>query len=296
MYNLILYCKSYKGDVQILKKLKSSIEKYNKDNIPFYISCPKEDKQLFEDTLGTENYTLLLDEDIYPLAQPKDDTIWGGVTIQTNTNGASVEYPLDGWRSQQIVKSSIHKLKITKNYLCLDSDSYFIKDFYERDFIAKEDICYTLFHENKETQQYKKLFYNTNYSESGYAECLSIYREVFGSEHRKIYDYGPSPYIWSCKVWEHFEKNYLEPNNFTFETFQKTIEQQYNTQMREAITYGEYAINSKVIEIYPTGPLFKVYHWDEMVEFERKVGMFDEEKLKESFLGIVYQSKNTIKL
>ena len=54
MYNLILYCKSYKGDVQILKKLKSSIEKYNKDNIPFYISCPKEDKQLFEDT----NYSL----------------------------------------------------------------------------------------------------------------------------------------------------------------------------------------------------------------------------------------------
>ena len=272
MHNLVLYCKSYKGDVQRVKKLKSSIEKYNRDSIPFYISCPIEDKQLFEDTLGTENYTLLLDEDI----------------IKTQH--------LDGWRSQQIIKSNIHKLKITKNYLCLDSDSYFIKDFYESDFIAKDDICYTLVHENKETQQYKKLFYNTNYSESGYAECLSYYREVFGSEHRKIYDYGPSPYIWNCKVWEHFEENYLKPNNFTFESFQKTIEIQYNTQMREALVYGEYLLNSKLIEIFPTGPLFKVYHWDEMVEFEKKVGMFDKEKLKESFLGIVYQSKNTIKL
>jgi len=277
MYNLILYCKSYSGDVQILKKLKSSIEKYNRDNIPFYISCPKKDKQLFEDTLGTENYTLLLDEDIIDPTSPP-------------------LLRLDGWRSQQIVKSSIHKLKITKNYLCLDSDSYFIKDFYESDFIAKDDICYTLVHENKETQQYKKLFYNTNYSESGYAECLSYYREVFGSEHRKIYDYGPSPYIWNCKVWEHFEEKYLKPNKFTFKSFMVQMEQQYNTQMREALVYGEYLLNLKLIEIFPTGPLFKVYHWDEMVEFEKKVGMFDEEKLKESFLGIVYQSKNTIKL
>jgi len=277
MHNLILYCKSYSGDVQILKKLKSSIEKYNRDNIPFYISCPKKDKQLFEDTLGTENYTLLLDEDIIDPTSPP-------------------LLRLDGWRSQQIVKSSIHKLKITKNYLCLDSDSYFIKDFYESDFIAKDDICYTLVHENKETQQYKKLFYNTNYSESGYAECLSYYREVFGSEHRKIYDYGPSPYIWNCKVWEHFEEKYLKPNKFTFKSFMVQMEQQYNTQMREALVYGEYLLNLKLIEIFPTGPLFKVYHWDEMVEFEKKVGMFDEEKLKESFLGIVYQSKNTIKL
>ena len=62
--------------------------------IPFYISCPKQDKQLFKDILGKENYTLLLDEDIITL-----------------------EHPIDGWRSQQIVKSNIHKLKITENYV-----------------------------------------------------------------------------------------------------------------------------------------------------------------------------------
>jgi hypothetical protein len=268
MHNLILYCKSYSGDVQRLKKLKESIEIYNKDNIPFYISCPKKDKQLFENILGKENYTLLFDEDIITL-----------------------EYPIDGWRSQQIIKSNIHKLKITENYLCLDSDAYFIKDFYENDFIAKDNIPYTLIHENKETQQYKKLFYNTNYSESGYTQCLSYYRKTFGSDYRKIYDYGPSPYIWSCKVWEHFEENYLKLNNFTFEKFQITMEQQFNTQMREALIYGEYLLNTKLFEVIPTGPLFKVYHWKEMVDFEQKVGMFDEEKLKESYLGIIYQSK-----
>ena len=270
MHNVILYCKSYAGDVQRVKKLKTSIEKYNRDNIPFYISCPKQDKQLFEDTLGKENYTLLLDEDIVTLNHP--------------------EYS-DGWRSQQIVKSSIHKLKITKNYLCLDSDAYFITDFYESDFIAKDDIPYTIIHENKEVSQYKKLFFNSNFSKGAYKETLDVYRKIFGSEYKKLYDYGPNPYIWSCKVWEHLEESYLKPNNFTFESFSRSTEYQFNIQMREAIVYGEYLLNTQLFEIIPSGPLFKVYHWKEMVDFEQKVGLFDEEKLKESYLGIIYQSK-----
>tara|TARA_R110002167_G_scaffold41144_1_gene125810 strand:- start:161 stop:976 length:816 start_codon:yes stop_codon:yes gene_type:complete len=270
MHNVILYCKSYSGDVQRVKKLKSSIEKYNRDNIPFYISCPKKDKQLFIDTLGTENYTLLLDEDIVTLNHPRYS---------------------DGWRSQQIIKSSIHKLKITKNYLCLDSDSYFITDFYKSDFITKDDIPYTIIHENKEISQYKKLFFNSNFSKGAYKETLDIYRKVFGSRYTKLYDYGPNPYIWSCEVWEHLEENYLKPNNFTFESFSRSTEYQFNIQMREAIVYGEYLLNTQLFEIIPSGPLFKVYHWKEMVEFEQKTGLFDEEKLAESYLGIIYQSK-----
>ena len=61
--------------------------------------------------------------------------------------------------------------------------------------------------------------------------------------------------------------------------------------MREAITYGEYLLNTQLFEVIPSGPLFKVYHWKEMVDFEQKTGLFNEEKLKESYLGIIYQSK-----
>tara|TARA_R110002020_G_scaffold113353_1_gene260731 strand:+ start:37 stop:888 length:852 start_codon:yes stop_codon:yes gene_type:complete len=282
MHNIILYCKSYSGDVQRVKKLKTSIEKYNRDNIPFYISCPKQDKQLFEDTLGTENYTLILDEDI--------------VKVRLNE--------LDGWRSQQIVKSSIHRIEITKNYVCLDSDAYFITDFYESDFIAKDDIPYTIIHENKEISQYKKLFFNSNFSKGAYKETLDSYRNLFGSSYRKLYDYGPNPYIWSCKVWKHFEEEYLHnlsPNgiiikgtpvkHIDLENFMTILEVQYRTQMREAIIYGEYLLNTQLFEIIPTGPLFKVYHWKEMVDFEQKTGLFNEEKLAESYLGIIYQSK-----
>ena len=62
MENIVLYCKSYEKDVHRVLKLKNSIEKYNKDNIPFYISIPKKDEQLFKNVLGTENYILVFDE------------------------------------------------------------------------------------------------------------------------------------------------------------------------------------------------------------------------------------------
>ena len=267
MENIILFTKSYEGDVRRVLKLKNSIEKYNVDNIPYYVSCPKKDKNLFQEVLGTKDYTLVNDEDIY-----------------------DAKYPFDGWRSQQVIKSNVHRLKVTKNYLSIDSDSYFIRDFYKSDFIAKEDIPYTIIHENKEIQQYKKLFYNSSFSKGAYKNTLNVYREIFGSEYKKLYDYGPNPYIWSCKVWNHFEEHYLKPNNLTYESFNATLETQYKVQPREALIYAEYLLNTKLFEIIPTGPFFKVYHWKEMVDFEKKNNLFDEDILKESYLGIIYQS------
>jgi hypothetical protein len=91
------------------------VQKYNVDRIPLYISCPKNDLQIFKNSLPKE-VNVICDEDI----------------IRTNFS--------ESWKSQQIVKSNFWKYIDTKNYLCIDSDSYFIRPFTEGDFIAKDDI------------------------------------------------------------------------------------------------------------------------------------------------------------
>ena len=293
MEKLILYCKSYSGDVERVKKLKNSIEKYNKDNIPFYVSCPQKDIKLFKDTLGTENYTLVADEEIITFDKNKKYKGWTNTLVGYDKKGNIVEksdFHIDGWRSQQIVKSNIHKLNITENYLCLDSDCYFIRDFFISDFMATEDTPYTIIHENKEIQQYSRLFFDKKFRGGSYNKALDAYREIFGSPYKKLYDYGPNPYLWSCKVWKHLEDEYLTPNNYTFESFNRTVEANYNIAMREAIVYGEYILNTRIIDIIPTGPFFKVYHWIEMVDFEEKNNLFDLKKLEESYLGVIHQS------
>ena len=112
MEDLVFYCKSYKKDIQRVKTLLESINKYNKDNIPFYISTPLKDKKIFTNILGTQDCIWVDDNDINPNNQ--------------------------GWLGQQMVKSNFWKLGVCENYLCLDSDSYFIKPFYKNDFLVEK--------------------------------------------------------------------------------------------------------------------------------------------------------------
>ena len=99
MHKIVLYCKSYDKDVYRAKTLLDSIIKFNIDNIPFYISVPKKDIELFRNILGNEHYILLDDE--------------------------SIDSENSGWIGQQIIKSQFWKLGLCKNYICIDSDCSF---------------------------------------------------------------------------------------------------------------------------------------------------------------------------
>jgi hypothetical protein len=253
MESIVLYCKSYRNDVHRAKALLGSISKYNEDNIPFYISVPSQDISLFKNTLGTENYTLIEDE-----------------LIANNP----------GWVGQQVVKAQFWKLGLTKNYLCLDSDSIFIKPFFKSDFLFTEDIPYTVCHEQKELFEWAQKVLPFNPQESFKHDREKV-MSLFGREGR-YYDFGPSPVIWNSKVWEGLEENYIKPNNLTFS---KLIE--YSPS--EFSWYGEYLLHSKLFPIYPTQPLFKVFHYKEQY-IESKNKGYTLKDLSQNYLGIILQS------
>ena len=61
MENIVLYCKSYDRDLDRVIELSNSIKKYNKDNIPFYISVPSKDVSLFKSKLP--HYTQIIEDE-----------------------------------------------------------------------------------------------------------------------------------------------------------------------------------------------------------------------------------------
>ena len=126
MQKLALYNKSYHEDVLGTKDLLESIYKYNCDNLNIIVSCPKNDRALFINTLGTENYELVNDEDYCQLKY------------------------INGWASQTPIKLSAFKVLDSINYLILDSDTFFIKDFFTDDFIAYGDTPFTIIHDLKQ--------------------------------------------------------------------------------------------------------------------------------------------------
>jgi hypothetical protein len=258
MEQLVLYTKSYSGDLDRLKVSIESIKKYNKDNIPYYVSVPRSELSLFTNQIDSTYVNLVADEDIY--------------TINSQN-----------WTTQQIVKSSFWKLGICDNYVMLDSDSYFIKDFFIKDFMYDAETPYTVMHEQKDlfqwTSKNKALLGFDPYN--GYVETRKPIMETLGRQGR-VYDFGPGPIIWSTKVWKSLEDSYLLPNSLLFEDL-------INSVASEFTWYGEYLMVSKEIEIIPVEPLFKFFHYGQQYVDYKQRG-FTEEDFKQNYLGIVMQS------
>lgn len=269
-YKLALYCKTHPADFIRAKRLLGSIQKFNRDSIPFFISCEGRFYDNLISILGTDGYTFVADEEFF---EP---------TVE-----------MTGWEHQMYVKLNFFKAVDTHNVLILDSDAFFIKDFFEKDFIAYDNIPYTIIHENKQVAEYETFLKGGKYLESGYTKAVKAYRNVFGGKSEKIYDYGPNPHLWSRKVLEHFTENYLDRNKLRLEHFCLGMKQQFGIHFRETLTYGEYLLAAKPIDIIPCGPFFKVYHWKELYDFEQKNGWVDEEKIKDNYLGIILQSNWT---
>lgn len=259
MNKLILFCKTYAGDLQRFLTLKESVDRYNVDGIPFYISIEKKDYPLFKDIQGVN---ILFDEDIY-------DSKLRGININ--------------WHYQQIIKSSVWKLGITENWICIDSDSYFIKDFRITDFMYNDTTPYTIMHENKDLLIFQTSKFNNlpfNFRESFISDRTKI-QNVF-SRGGRVYDFGPTPSIWNSKVWESLETYYLIPNSITFEDLIISVPSEFTW-------YGEWLLYSKKIELWPIEPMFKVFHYKQQYDEWKALG-YTEAGFANDYLGIVMQS------
>jgi len=256
MEKIVLYCKSYRNDFQRVVNLTDSVKQFNVDKIKLYVSVPKEDVSMFQQI---EDIEVIADEDIY----------------QTNKQG---------WVKQQIVKANFWKLELAENYLCLDSDSYFIRPFSISDFMFDEETPYTIMHEQKELFSWSV----TKIEELGFdpkdgflEDRLKIMNDVFERKGR-VYDFGPSPVIWSTKVWKDLQEKYMIPNRLTFENL---IEYSHS----EFTWYGESILKLKSIPIYPAEPLFKVFHYPQQYLDYKKINV-SEKMIAQNYMGIVMQS------
>lgn len=271
MKPLVLYCKSYQRDFLRLKRLYESIQRFNRDSIPFYISTPAADKDELHKLIPDGEFKWLADEDI----------------ILSNTKLTIDEINrLPGGVSQAIIKSEFWRLQISQNYVCLDSDCLFIRDFYTSDFLVSDNNPYTIFFENKD---YFQLAIDRNEKNS----YLNLKKEsdqvmkIFGRQGPNYYCPCP-PFIWSSKVWSSFDENYLKPNNKNFLEF-ATDSGKKRLVNPETQIYIEALLKFRAINLYPKEPLFRVYYNLWHYYLLRRLGE-SESGLKENYMGVVYQS------
>jgi hypothetical protein len=263
--DIVLYCKSYRKDFLRLKRLLASIEQFNADAIPFYISTPASDKVLLEEVLGAQGYIWVADESIVS-ANPKADL--------------QKYQAMPGGLSQQIVKSEFWRLGFAENYLCLDSDCVFIRPFYQSDFLAIDKTPYTVLHQNKEFFQMASNRGHLKVERDLRAEAERV-KALFGRTGPNYYC-APAPFIWSARVWESLDRECLQPKGITLWEFISPLHP-------ETLIYGEALLKYQAIPIRAIEPLFRVYHYDWQYYLFRRLGETTE-KLKQNFMGVLYQS------
>lgn len=259
MEKLILFVKTYKPDFVRVNKLMASIKLYNVENIPVVISVNDDDFDFFNDKFKS-SFKVIKDSDI----------------ISTTIT--------DPWRYQQIIKANVYRLNICKNYLCIDSDSEFIRNFFYSDFMFDDETPFTIMHESK---GFLESIENIEKDSENifFKEVLRATRPMFGN-HGKEWDYGPSPYLWSAKVWEHFNNDFLKEKKMSFEDFFNEIDK--ITPPSECVIYGEYLLKTRLIDILPIEGFFKVYHYKEQYDLHKN--LHDINKLKKNYLGVIFQS------
>ncbi len=265
MEQIPLFCKSYHRDVLRAKRLVESVESFNVDKLPVFISVPNADRQLFLDKIGSGRCEWISDEEI--------------VAANPALSWTRMQ-EIDPGKAQQIVKSEFWRLNACNAYLCLDSDSLFIRSFHRSDFMATDDVPFTTLHQAKELLQ---LASNLGKSKTvtNFALENARAKELFG-RHGPDYDFGPTPVMWATKVWKDLASQYLEPRGWSF----MDAINYYPAELR---WYGEALLAYKSITLHPVEPLFRVYHTDWQYFTQRKLGE-NIEKLRGNYLGVVMQS------
>jgi hypothetical protein len=263
--DFVLYCKSYSEDFLRLQKLLRSIQRYNIEQISFYISTPGGERALLEGIIGKQGYIWIADEDI----------------VSANPRASLAQYrAMPGGLSQQIIKAEFWRLGLAKNYLCLDSDSKFIRDFRKSDFVSNENVPYTVLHQNKELFQIA-----SNRGHHKVERDLKIEAErvqkLFGRVGPHFYC-APAPFNWSAQVWQSLDQEYLQPKSIS-------IWDLITLDHPESLIYGEALMKYHAIPLITVEPLFRTYHYDWQYFLMRRLGE-TEAKLAQNYFGVIYQS------
>lgn len=230
-----------------------------------FIAVPSRDLSLFKNKIGIERCELISDEDIFQVSHQ---------AILKNYESFSPNI------MQQVIKAEFWRLVDYEAYLCIDSDSQFVRNFYYTDFVAEDGNPYTIMHQCKEFLQFsvntgKKKVVEYFYRDSARGKSL------FG-RLGPDYDFGPTPVVWSAKVWRDLAENFLEPREWTF----TDAIHHFPAELR---WYGEALLAYRSITLHPIEPLFRVYHTYGQHKYLAKQGE-NLGKVGRLYFGAVYQS------
>ncbi|MFN7446493.1 MAG: hypothetical protein ACK5RC_15255 [Curvibacter sp.] len=260
-----LYCKSYRTDLRRVVRLARSVREHNAEKLPLYVSAPGNDLPLFREYLSDLGVELLADEDIVAASH-------AGTALRLAR--------MPGYLAQQVVKSEFWRLGLSRAYLCLDSDAYFIRTIRTSDYICHDGAPYTVFDEAHDLLE-EALQHRRQRVVDAFVREADLVQGLFSRAGRR-YSFGPFPLVWHRDVWQSLDTHYLQPRGMTLAD---AIEQ----APIESRWYGEALLAYQAVALRPCQALFKVYHYAWQFDRDQRKGI-QQQQLAQMYCGVILQS------
>lgn len=253
--------KSYSNDILYVDKLIESFTKFNNDSIKLYIVIPKEDKYLFKEYKNKNNVKLLCEEEIL-----------NKYLVSSGSNNLS-----PGYINQQIIKLSFWETKLSKSYLCLDSDFVFIRDFFYSDFLNKNRDSY-LFLDHEHDLNIDSIYYEW-YQRSRLIK-LKIISERFDLKLDDLLNVH-SCQIFDSLVLKNFKDEFLNNQNLSYSDLLSISPYEFSW-------YNFWVQKNQLNKILIKPSKIKMFHMDYQYLYSYMIS--DLKDLKRSYLGIILNS------
>lgn len=259
--------KTYEQDFPYAKRLLTSFGKYNRENIHCYVVAPEESGRAFFDVLAEEikkNCSFISEEEW--TTQLTYETIFGLKA---------------GYINQEIIKLSFWEKGLCENYLCLDSDGVFIRDFYVSDFMYDADTPYSVLFEDNELKSDPYYYYSYWVKREGFLK--RIQKELQFTDKKLLTCHGFQ--IFNRKVLEDFKTKYMESREYNYIDLMRISPYEFSW-------YNIWLQKSNVLPIHPCEQLFLYFHMKHQLYLSWILGRGMED-LKRSYVGIVINSNWT---
>ncbi len=193
-----IFCKSYHEHLDKSIFMYKSVEDYATESYPFYMIVPAKEIALFKKAFFESKFKkmpeFLTEEEILKKCGIFDKIYDDVPAIQ------------NGWRIQQMVKLCIHKTMLAKDYLTLDSDTYFVKNFDKSIFYHNKTLkTVGVKIANNQNKAIKELHFENNSSESSQKYNVYSYIRYLFKPNKTIdnwpwYDFISSYALWSSDI------------------------------------------------------------------------------------------------
>ena len=264
----IFMLKTYRDDLAFADRLISSYHKHNQGDIPLYIVVPQLDMPVFQ-KFESIKVTLIPEESIpCRLAPPSSD-------------------PREsGYINQQVLKLAFYRLRIADNYMCLDSDGIFIRDFTMNDFFHEDGLPFHVLAQDKLLQADRD-YVDTHWRKRARVlEGISSFLQI---EYPKNLKTCHGFQTFQSKVLERFDKEILSKATAQDLGFEKGGEIDFLDLISlfgVEFTWYNYYLQKTEPVIHEVEPLFLYIHTGrQLVEFQ--LFRTTTQDLANGFVGVV---------